>query len=95
MMRPVMEEMVMMNNDNENLTGGNDSMEKKGSVFESEEAFERMMKRAIEKAVFALQVNKRRPKHGDVERLARKKATQKEKYEDDKSNQNKFCVSNT
>jgi hypothetical protein len=53
------------------------------------------MKRAIEKAVFALQVNKKRPKRGDVERLARKKATQKEKYEDDRSDRNKFCVSNT
>jgi hypothetical protein len=64
-------------------------------VFESEEAFERMMKRAIEKAVFALQVNKRKPKRGNDERVARKKATQKEKYQEDKSERSKFCVSKT
>ena len=86
------------NNDSDDgdLNGGNGRdrrKEKSGSVFESEEAFERMMKRAIEKAVFALQV-KKKPKHGNNERVARKKATQKEKIQEDKSERAQFCVSN-
>jgi len=61
--------------------------------FEEAFEFERMMKRAIEKAVFALQVNKRRPKRGNDERVARKKATQKEKNQEEKSERSQFCVS--
>ena len=83
--------------DNGNSTGGNDKDHRKGkfgSMFENEEAFERMMKRAIEKAVFALQGNKRRHKRGNKERMSRKKVTEKEKYQEDKSERSHFCVSN-
>lgn len=63
--------------------------------FESEEAFEKMMKKVLGKALFEFESRKRsRTQRGNEERAARKKKAEKERFKEDKVTRNYFCVSN-
>ncbi|KAF8881511.1 hypothetical protein CPB84DRAFT_1751171 [Gymnopilus junonius] len=70
----------------------NGTKDKPRNPFESEEAFEKMMKKIVGKVIFEYQTCKKsRTQCGNEERAARKEKAKKEKIEENKQTWNQFC----